>query len=229
MAYKVGDSKQIIVGAAAMFISNTGPFASAYASSGAGALPNFVPGTSYKTTLSAWTTVDNVGYTNNGLDLQFQPNFGTVNVDQILDVAKLYKQGMQVNLNTSFAEATLKNLLIAVAGRDSDLTTGSTAAGPMGGTGSTTATALDLKSGELGSCPIERGIVAVGPGTGDCAATNATNVERIYVGYRALSIQNVNATAKRDAATVFDVSFRLLPDDTSGSYGKIVDRTIGGS
>jgi hypothetical protein len=26
---------------------------------------------------------------------------------------------------------------------------------------------------------------------------------------------------------MFEVSFRLLPEDTSGSYGKIVDRTFG--
>jgi hypothetical protein len=28
---------------------------------------------------------------------------------------------------------------------------------------------------------------------------------------------------------MFDVTFRLLPEDTSGSYGKIIDRTIQGS
>jgi len=25
---------------------------------------------------------------------------------------------------------------------------------------------------------------------------------------------------------MFEVSFRLLPDDASGSYGKIIDRTV---
>jgi hypothetical protein len=53
----------------------------------------------------------------NGLELVFQPDFGEVQVDQLLDVAKLYKQGMQVNLNTAFAEATLENLLVAIAGK----------------------------------------------------------------------------------------------------------------
>jgi hypothetical protein len=51
-------------------------------------------------------------------------------------------------------------------------------------------------------------------------------VERVYTAYRALSIENVTVSAKRDEASMFEVSFRLLPEDTSGSYGKIVDRTF---
>jgi hypothetical protein len=82
---------------------------------------------------------------------------------------------------------------------------------------------LNLSAGELGECPVERGLVAVGPGTGDCA--NSDNMERVYAAYRALSIENVTVSAKRDEATMFEVSFRLLPNDTA-SYGKIVDRTI---
>jgi hypothetical protein len=66
-------------------------------------------------------------------------------------------------------------------------------------------------------------MVAVGPGTGDCA--DSAYVERVYSAYRALSIENVTVSAKRDEASMFEVSFRLLPEDVSGSYGKIVDRT----
>ena len=143
----------------------------------------------------------------NGLEISFQPDFGEVAVDQVLDVAKLFKQGMQVNLNTTFAESTLENLLIAVAGADSDLEDG----------------VFNMKAGTLGECPVERGLVAVGPGTGDCAASET--IERIYVAYRALSIENVTVSAKRDEPTMFEVSFRLLPNDNA-SYGKIVDRTL---
>jgi hypothetical protein len=148
----------------------------------------------------------------NGLEIQFQPDFGEVQVDQVLDVAKLYKQGMQVNLNTAFAEATLENLLFALAGKDDDLTN-VVNVGPT----------LNLSAGDIGECPVERGLVAVGPGTGDCAL--GSSIERIYVAYRALSIESVTVSAKRDEATMFEVSFRLLPNDDA-SYGKIVDRTI---
>jgi hypothetical protein len=82
---------------------------------------------------------------------------------------------------------------------------------------------MNMSAGDIGECPVERGLVAVGPGTGDCAA--GSSKERIYVAYRALSIENVSVMAKRDEATMFEVSFRLLPNDLA-SYGKIIDRTL---
>ena len=217
MAYTAGEAKQIIVGAAALFVKETaGELALAD-------LPVFTSGTGYAEALSTDTDFRNVGFTTNGLELQFQPDFGEVQVDQLLDVAKLYKQGMQVNLRTAFAESTLKNLLVAIAGLESDLNTGTSSAPGISGTGATTTT-LDLSSGRLGECPVERGLVAVGPGTGDCTAANGK--ERIYVAFRALSMDTVTVSAKRDSASTFEVSFRLLPNGT-GSYGRIVDRTVG--
>jgi hypothetical protein len=162
----------------------------------------------------------------NGLEIVFQPDFGEVQVDQVLDVAKLYKQGMQVNLNTAFAEATLDNLLFAIAGQSSDLSAVYTSGTSQSAFGTPTYDGdrvLNLGAGNIGECPVERGLVAVGPGTGDCAA--GSSIERIYVAYRALSIESVTVSAKRDEATMFEVSFRLLPNDNA-SYGKIVDRTL---
>ena len=209
MAYTRGTSANIIVGAAALFTYESGELAD-------GDLPAYVDDVSLKVTLSETAGFRNVGYTSNGLELQFQPDFGEVSVDQVLDVAKLYKQGMQVNLNTSFAEATLENLLFAIAGQTDDLA-------EVTGSGVTNTNTLNLSAGDIGECPVERGLVAVGPGTGDCAA--GSSIERVYVAYRALSIENVTVSAKRDEATMFDVSFRLLPNN-SASYGKIVDRTL---
>ena len=207
MAYTRGTSTNIIVGAAALFVADTTltPLT----------IENFDGAESFKDTLSDLTgDYTNVGYTMNGLELQFQPDFGEVQVDQVLDTAKLYKQGMKVNLKTAFAEATLENLLLSLAYKSTELTgTKSTSNGQI----------LNLSAGNIGECPVERGIVAVGPGTGDCV--NSDVVERVYTAYRALSIDNVTVSAKRDAPSMFEVSFRLLPEDTSGSYGKIVDRT----
>jgi hypothetical protein len=133
---------------------------------------------------------------------------------------------MQVNLNTAFAEATLDNLLFAIAGQSSDLSATYTSATSQSAFGTPTYDGdrvLNLGAGNIGECPVERGLVAVGPGTGDCAA--GSSIERIYVAYRALSIESVTVSAKRDEATMFEVSFRLLPNDNA-SYGKIVDRTL---
>lgn len=220
MAYTRGDSKQIIVGAAAMFVSTSAEFDPTNASP---TLPDFVAGTSYRETLSSSSVVRNVGYTMNGLELQFQPDFGEVQVDQVLDVAKLYKQGMQVNLATAFAEATLENLLIAIASPANKLTKDVKMDNPLEAGTVNFADVLDLTAGDIGECPVERGLIAVGPGTGDCAA--GSTIERIYVAYRALSIENVTVSAKRDEPSMFEVSFRLLPAN-NGSYGKIVDRLV---
>ena len=217
MAYNRGDSKKIIVGAASFFVANSILDSST--------LPDFVDNESYRETLSTGATEENnytssngfrnIGYTMNGLEIQFQPDFGEVQVDQLLDVAKLYKQGMQVNLNTAFAEATLENLLISLAYGDDKLD---------GNKASSEGLVLNLSAGDLGECPVERGIVAVGPGTGDCEIGSA--LERVYAAYRALSIENVTVSAKRDEPSMFEVSFRLLPDDADASYGKIIDRTV---
>lgn len=220
MAYTRGDSKQIIVGAAAMFVSTSAEFDPTNVSP---TLPDFVAGTSYRETLSSSSVVRNVGYTMNGLELQFQPDFGEVQVDQVLDVAKLYKQGMQVNLATAFAEATLENLLVAIASPANKLTKDVKMDNPLEAGTTNFADVLELTAGDIGECPVERGLVAVGPGTGDCAA--GSTIERIYVAYRALSIENVTVSAKRDEPSMFEVSFRLLPAN-NGSYGKIVDRLV---
>jgi len=204
----LGNSNNIIVGAAQLWVHEAGPLA-------VGGNPAFVSGTKYATTMDGDSDFRSIGYTMNGLEISFQPDFGEVAVDQVLDVAKLFKQGMQVNLNTAFAEATLENLLIAVAGGSADLT---------GDKATSNGQIFNMKAGTLGECPVERGLVAVGPGTGDC--DEGSNKERVYVAYRALSIENVTVSAKRDEATMFEVSFRLLPEDSTGSYGKIIDRTV---
>lgn len=218
-----GNSNQIIIGAAQLFVSKQGPLEwnaleEVYSFNGASVsgIPAFVAGTQYADTLEA-TVSDwrNVGYTMNGLEVQFQPDFGEVQVDQLLDVAKLFKQGMQVNMVTAFAEATLENLVVAIASADAN----------YDGSNPDEKT-LDVTSGDLGEVPVERAIVAVGPGSGDPTATGADKVERVYVAHRALSIDNVTMSAKRNEPSMYEVSFRLLPA-ANGSYGKIVDRVVG--
>lgn len=224
----LGDSKNIIVGAAQIFIADSslkyvdGSTPAEYTFSGltgGAGLPDLDASASV-----AWADVmatsgsanwTNVGYTMNGLEIQFQPDFGEVQVDQLLDVARLYKQGMQVNLVTAFAEATLENLVVAVAAADADYDDADA-----------DLKILNMASGNLGEVPLERAICAVGPGSGDPDATGVNKKERIYVANRALSIESVTVSAKRDEASMFEVTFRLLPA-SNGSYGKIVDRKVG--
>lgn len=243
MAYTRGNSKNLIVGAAAIFTTdrqidpaeeNGTTYDSGPADVKGAQIPDFEDHTKYEETLEFATTTSNVGYTSNGLEMTFTPDFGEVSVDQLLDSAKLFKQGMQVTLNTAMAESTLQNLVFAIAGSNSDLHRGvdttptNKLANPTDTTGTASATTadawLELSSGKLGDCPVERGIIAVGPGPGECGVGEI--VERIYIAYRALSMDAVTVSIKRDEATVFDVSFRLLPAN-NGSYGRIIDRVVG--
>jgi hypothetical protein len=250
MAYTRGTNANIIVGAAALFVTNDTATALTATS-----IPTFVDGESYRETLSLRhaSRFRNVGYTNNGLEIAFAPDFGEVMVDQLLDTAKLFKQGMKVTLKTTLAEATLENLLLAIAGKtqdfgvlnlgtqvETDRLAGLTGIPGTGASGLTAATVvntgtefntfLNITSGDLGDYPIERGIIAVGPGLNNLSGytggtpTLSDQGERVYVAYRAVSIDSVTVSAKRDSATSFEVSFRLLPDN-NGAYGRIVDRT----
>lgn len=212
------ESANIIVGAANVWVGDIDAD-----------VPAPQAGYSYADTLNA-DTVNwrNIGYTSNGLELQFAPEFGEVQVDQMLDVAKMFKSGMTVTLNTSMAEATLENLLFAIAGDAANYHADGTSVSIHEGTGTWGASTevLDLSAGALGECPVERKLVAVGPGGGECDAE--LTIERIYVAYRVLSIDSVSLAAKRDEATTFDVSFRLMPKTigTKNLYGQIVDRTF---
>jgi hypothetical protein len=226
-----GNSNQIIIGAAQLFVSNSnqGPLeynsiddVYSFNSGSVSGYPSTSASGSYADKLEADERWRNVGFTMNGLEVQFQPDFGEVQVDQLLDVAKLYKQGMQVSMVTAFAEGTLENLVIAIASSES--VTG----GTFNDKGTLTAgeAELNLSAGELGEVPVERALIAVGPGSGDPSATGNAKVERVYVGHRVLSIENVTVSAKRDEPSMYEVTFRLLPA-SNGSYGKIVDRVVG--
>lgn len=230
MAYQRGNSANIIVGAAAIFVADIGspipkPEATVSYKETLSQNANRAPSTEQPGGVGDWR---NVGYTSNGLELQFAPEFGEVQVDQILDVAKMFKSGMTVTLNTSFAEATLENLAFAIAGNAPELAASTPPVYQKDDPNSNPATSWDgdtltLTAGELGDCPVEQALIAVGTGGGDCVPGNGQ--ERVYTAFRVLSIESVTASQKRDEASVYDVSFRLLPDN-NGRYGQIVDRSF---
>jgi len=152
----------------------------------------------------------NVGYTNNGLQVTYNPSYGSVTVDQLLDTAKLFKETMEVMIATEMAEGTLENVLAVFGQSSATLTEGNTK--------------LGLAAGALGEAPVERQLVAIGQ-----APTTAANskTERVYYGRRVLSVQQSQFSLARNAASTFPVTFRLLPDGNyqGAEYGTIVDRS----
>jgi hypothetical protein len=130
MAQNTGNARNILVGASPLFISNIDSTSAGYAtyensepgSANAGAL---VPGTSYTDTLNGIDSgtfyYRNVGFTNNGLQITYNPTYDSVTVDQLLDTAKLFKSAMEVMIATEMSEGTLENVLV-VFGQPDDPT-----------------------------------------------------------------------------------------------------------
>ncbi len=218
MAQNVGNAKNILVGASPLFLS-------AKDSTQAGYVENMQPvantsgvapvGTaSYIDTLNA-TNGDkfrNVGYTNNGLQITYNPSYGSVTVDQLLDTAKLFKESMEVMIATEMAEGTLENVLAVFGQGSSTLESG----------------VLGLEAGALGVAPTERQLIAVGQAPVS-STVGAIGQERVYYARRVLSVQQSQFSLARNAATTFPVTFRLLPDGNTSykgkEYGLIIDRT----
>ena len=245
MAQNIGNAKNILVGASPLFLSVDDSTTAGYDNSmEAGVLntgtaavgavkpstlvPAFASGVSYTTTLNNATpskdggvtaaAYRNVGYTNNGLQISYQPTYDSVTVDQLLDTAKLFKSAMQVQISTEMAEGTLENVL-AVFGQKSS-TLAST------GTDLTATDTLGLEAGALGSAPTERQLIAIG----QAPTAVATETERVYYARRVLSVEQSQFSLARTAATTFPVTFRLLPSGDSAhagsEYGKIIDRVL---
>jgi hypothetical protein len=216
-------AKNILVGASPLYISNSDSTVTGYventepgiARTGTVAkdgVPAFSSAASYRTTLdAAQSTANNayrnVGFTNNGLQITYNPTYDSVTVDQLLDTAKLFKSAMEVMIATEMAEGTLENILV-VFGQGQSTLAGST---------------LGLEAGALGVQPTERQLVAIGQAPTETSATT----ERVYYARRVLSVQQSQFSLARNTPTSFPVTFRLLPDAgyTGSEYGKIIDRT----
>jgi hypothetical protein len=220
-------AKNILVGASPLYITNSDSTVDGYATNVENSEPgvaraatagkkNFVPAfsssASYRVTLdNAQTTTDNsyrnVGFTNNGLQITYNPTYDSVTVDQLLDTAKLFKSAMEVMIATEMSEGTLENVLVVFGQGQSTLSSNT----------------LGLEAGALGVQPTERQLIAIG----QAPTASSSYSERIYYARRVLSVQQSQFTLARNTPTTFPVTFRLLPDSLySGSeYGKIIDRT----
>ena len=223
MAQSAGNAKNILVGASPLFISNIDiTEGSAYKEN---AEPGSTDAAAYETTKSYTDTLNgvtsgafyyrNVGFTNNGLQITYNPTYDSVTVDQLLDTAKLFKSAMEVMIATEMSEGTLENVLV-VFGQGSDTLT-SPSSGTQNGND-----VLALAGGSLGEAPTERQLIAVG----QAPTVASPNTERVYYARRVLSVQQSQFSLARTTPTTFPVTFRLLPDASKvgQEYGLIIDR-----
>lgn len=189
----MANDKNIIVGAAQMWAGAadviTNPPAAAATAAGA-----------------SWTPV---GFTMEGVELSYEPDYGDVEVDQLLDSARIFQQGMRVTVNTTLAEATLENLLV-VWGKP----------GPVAG-GS-----VNIAAGSLGARPMERSLLFVGPAP---VTSGGAQQQRVYWIMRAVQTESTSFALRRNEPTGLPASFRCLPGDVGSStgarYGSVTDMT----
>tara|TARA_B110001454_G_scaffold182159_1_gene176547 strand:- start:1849 stop:2406 length:558 start_codon:yes stop_codon:yes gene_type:complete len=161
--------------------------------------------------------VEDIGATQDGVELSWEPDMVDIEVDQFGDAAKVIQSMVKVMLKTTLAEGTLRNLARAW-GYDDTLTGDDI---KLNQDGSDTRTFM---FGIENVYPHEKAIVTVGNAPGTSAAATKT---RTFTAKRAISYAASSHSMKRAEATVFPVEFRILPTvaDTNYEYGKIIDST----
>jgi hypothetical protein len=246
------NAKNIIVGAATVYVGRPGVENNRINLSSSVATAQD-PTKVVDAATASWS---HMGYTMEGVTLNIEPTYNEVMVDQLLDVARLFKTSQSVTVATSLTEATLENLYVAIGGQtgpngdyqtasptadynliaNADGTNTSSSATPAVAASGSALSAqaqniLHLNGGALGISPVERSVCFVGSAPTSVAETGPSGkAERIYILYRAVSVDAVGVGVRRDDATVFPVNFRVMPSekndspDGNAAYGKIVDR-----
>lgn len=138
-----------------------------------------------------------IGYTMGGTEFRYEPTYIKVEADQAQGVVKIGRQSESAFLTVRMLEITLTRLRQAFNQPSGNLT------------GST------LLIGYNNACTInEHSIVLTGVGP-DCEP-------RTWTLFRAVSIGNVTYSMSREEATVFEVEFELLKNE-SGIFGFVAD------
>lgn len=165
----------------------------------------------------------NVGSTQNGVMIGWEPNMVDIEVDQFGDAARIVQSSQKITIKTTIAEATLANLANAWG-----YATGQSVSQP----GLVTGYALDGSGRSVGTLNV--GIHSVYPSEkyvrveGNAPGSNAAAlVYRSFKTRRCISYTAVEWGMQRADNQKYAVEFRALPDtsQTGHEYGTIVDAT----
>ena len=102
------NTKNLISGAAALYFSVEASDSAEW--SGSVDLPEAVATESLATTLEKSDDWYGIGFTRDGVEVEYTPEFREVEVDQLLDAAAMRRSKQSVTVKTTLAEATLENL-----------------------------------------------------------------------------------------------------------------------
>ena len=169
------------------------------------------------TNIAAMNNFADIGATQNGLEISWEPDMVDIEIDQFGDAAKVIQSKVKVMVKTTLAEGTLNNLATAW---NYDSTTGGSDI-LANNDGANTKTFL---FGAQGVIPFEKALVVTGTAPGSTASDTLT---RSFYTKRAISMESSTIAMKRAEATMFTVGFRILPTvaDVGYEYGKIIDET----
>jgi hypothetical protein len=153
------------------------------------------------------TNGSHVGATIDGVEIQYEPDYTDVSIDQLKDAALIYHNGYRVTVRTNLAEATLKNLMIAWS---------------LPTSAYVSSTTLKLSLPVPADEPTERRLVVFGRSP---ASTASVTKLRKYFCRRAVAVDTSSHALKRGEATIFPVAFRILgqPTYSNAEYGFIED------
>lgn len=140
-----------------------------------------------------------------------------IEVDQYGDAAKVIQSKVKVMVKTTMAEATLQNLAIAWSYDSDDSGAGDDIKANIDGANTKT-----FLFGVQNVYPFEKAVQIEGNAPGSTASVTKNRKFRTK---RAISMESSTISMKRAEATVFAVSFRILPvsGDVNYEYGKIID------
>lgn len=167
-------------------------------------------------TNSDFDSLTDVGATQGGLEISWEPDMVDIEIDQYGDAAKVIQSKVKVMVKTTLAEGTLNNLATAWSYDNVD----GGADIKVNNDGANTKTLL---FGSQSVYPFEYALQVTGNAPGSTASVTKT---RKFNTKRAVSMTTSMISMKRAEATVFEVSFRILPvtGDAGYEYGKIIDQ-----
>lgn len=185
-----GDSSNIVVGSAVFYLATYGTQLPD--------LTNLIPGGNEGTQVD-WSDFDQIGYTDDGIDLSYNPTFKDIKVDEEMAAVDSILDGEKATVTIKMAEATLANLNRAIAG-------------------SVYATDAEGESVTVGSATkaqIQKFVIGFeGP------APN-TNLTRVFIGYKARPTGNVGMKMQRADKVIIPVEFELLADSTQSAGNRL--------
>ncbi len=166
-------------------------------------------------TISIGTNSSNaadIGSTQDGLAISWEPNMVDIEIDQFGDAARVVQSRVKVMAKTTLAEATLSNLAISWGYATG---VGSTSPGLQSG-------GLIFNLGLHGVYPEEKYMQVVGNGPGSTATVTKA---RTYVCRRCIQYSASEHSLQRADNVKLPTDFRILPDPTytGNEYGTITD------